>query len=159
MFADDYIIRGSKLLESEQFAEAAPLLFQGAQNAWARGQVPFFQMYSLTAANAYILAGQPNGAWSVASHVADQFLASGRAPDAIAFVKKVVTMLRDRDHHAVADGVSAQAAHAFGVDWHDPSAPRLPSHCPGCGAAVRPQDVAYPTPSAPACAFCGSALG
>lgn len=147
------------LMNQGRFTEAAPLFLEAALREQARGNDMMFRAHVLVAAKAWVLAAQPNGAWSVAARALESYLAQNRQNDAVSLMHKIVAMLRERGYGEAADGISWDASRGLGALWADPNAPRLPDHCHQCGAPVRPAEVVRPTPATVACRYCGASLG
>jgi hypothetical protein len=155
---EDPVARAMALFGEHRYREAAPPLLEGAFRDLARGDEGEFTMNALLAAKAWMLAEEPNGAWSVAARVLQELVPTGRARQALPLMHKLVQALRERGYPEVAMGVSNDAGRALGTLWVDPDAPRLPNHCVQCGAAVRPAEVTHPTPTTVACKYCGASL-
>ena len=106
---------------------------------------------SSTAVEAYANAGDPQSALRVAMQIVDLHHAAGRSGEVARFARLTLKPLRRDGHAAEADAISAYIARATGGAWSDPDAPKLPAFCSNCGAAVKPAEVARPTPTTVAC--------
>jgi hypothetical protein len=79
-------------------------------------------------------------------------------------VKRVLSELESRGLKAEAAEITAWLSSiAPGIteaDTEPPSAkrPQLPTHCPSCGAAVRPDEVEWLDEVTAECAYCGSPI-
>ena len=156
--AQDDAARAMSLFAERKFRESAPILFEVALRALHRGDDIEFTLNALLAARAWMLAEEPNGAWSIAARVLEEFVPKGRAREALSLIHKIVDELREKGYPDVALGVSTDASRVLGELWIDPHAPRLPNHCTQCGAPVRPGEVVRPTPTTVACKYCGASL-
>lgn len=143
-----------------EYGRAGELFEQIAQTAAARGgsRAPLFY---LQAGRARILAGQTSLGMPSLKHTFE-LLARQRRPLRLhQIARRVITELSER-------GLEREAAELESwLNDASPSAPPmgvptkrpvLPTHCPSCGAGVRPDEVEWLDDATAECAYCGSPL-
>jgi len=153
--------RSNELLSAGNPTEAARGLEQLARAAEARGgrRAPTFYIH---AGSALVLAGRPAEAVDLFERGLGLLAARGRSHKVSVVANRLLAELLDR-------GLTAESKHitdylnnlapGFGSDASDPLPQRkapLPTHCPGCGAPVRPDEVEWLDDITAECAFCGS---
>ena len=164
MFAPDIpplLRHANQLMSDGKYAEAADALEQLARAAEARGgpRAPFFH---LQAGRARAMAKQPEQAVASLERGLGLFATRGQAGKVANFGTRVVAELKQHGFPAeaqqlteyvrgLAPGIEASASGSVPA-----KRPVLPTHCPGCGAPVRPDEVEWLDSSTAECAFCGS---
>jgi hypothetical protein len=153
--------RANQMLSGGNYAEASSAYEQLARAAEARGgpRAPFFYIQAgrtrLLAGRAadgvellqrglgvFALRGQQVKAMNVGSRIARELEARGLQSEA----RQV------RDYLAeLVPGLAAPAADAAHA-----KRPALPTHCPGCGAPLRPDEVEWADDATALCEYCGS---
>jgi hypothetical protein len=140
-----------------EYGRAGELFEQIAQTATARGR-PRAPLFYLQAGRARILAGQSSlGRPSLRRAV--ELLVEQRRPLRLHGVaRRVISELQDR-------GLETEAAEVKG--WLNNASPSIDeptilpvllTHCPSCGATVRPDEIEWLDDIAAECAYCGSPL-
>lgn len=164
MFAPDVpplLRRANQLMSAGNYVEAASALEQLARAAEARGG-PRAPLFYIQAGRARVLAGQATEAVELLERGLGLFATRGQSGKLMNFGNRVVAELGQRGFSKesqqltdylrnLSPGFSAGAAAA-----PSPKRPPLPTHCPGCGAPVRPDEVEWLDEITAACAFCGS---
>ncbi len=153
--------RANQLMAGGNYAEAASAFEQLARAADARGgpRAPFFY---IQAGRARIMAGQTAGGLEYLERGLGLFATRGQTGRVFNAGSRVVGELNQRgltkEGKQITDYVKSLlpdfAATAVGAAAakHAP----LPTHCPGCGAPVRPDEVEWLDDVTAECAFCGS---
>ena len=146
-----------------EYGRAAELFEQIAQTADARGgrRAPLFH---LQAGRARILAGQTSlGMPSLKRGL--ELLAQHRQFQKLHhFGRRVIIELNERGLKEEASDIETwlQTISSPIPSFDSPKAaakkPILPTHCPSCGAAVRPDEVEWLDKITAECAYCGSPL-
>jgi hypothetical protein len=153
--------RSNELLASGQFAEAATSLEQLARAAEARGG-PRAPVLYIQAGQAEVLAGQPAQGLEFFERGLGLLAARGKMQKLSIVSRRVLGELEQRGLHNEASrltGYLKSLAPEFdaSVDGHTRTARTpLPTHCPGCGAAIRPDEVEWMDEITAECEFCGS---
>ena len=146
-------------MQAGRHAEAAPTLELAATTASGMGNVIDLNLFGSSAVEAYARAGAMQKAVQLATDLVGVHQAAGRNTEVARFMRFTLKPLRRDGLAAEADAIAAAIARATGGAWSDPDAPKLPGFCANCGAAVKPAEVARPTPSTVACRYCGASLG
>lgn len=153
--------RANQWMSNGNYGEAASAFEQLARAAEARGgpRAPFFY---IQAGRARIMGGQVAGGveyierglglfakrgqngkvFNVGNRVAGELNLRGLSKEAQQVIAYIKTLLPNFDA-----GLEAQAQSAR---------PPLPTHCPGCGAPVRPDEVEWLDNVTAECVYCGS---
>ncbi|MBC7227821.1 MAG: zinc ribbon domain-containing protein [Thermoflexales bacterium] len=154
------LLQANRLLASGDYPAAAEALEQLAQGAERRGLPQAAPLY-LQAGHARILAGDtPTGMGSLRRGLA-LFVYTGRLQRAHRAGERIVAELRAR-------GLTAEAEEMATYLWSllpagspaagpEPSRrTRLPTHCPACGAPLRPDETDWLDEVTAECPYCGS---
>jgi hypothetical protein len=143
-----------------EYGRAGELFEQIAQTAAARGG-PRAPLFYLQAGRARILAGQTTLGMPSLKR-AFELLAQQRRPLRLHRVaRRVISELEERGLEREAADVESWLNNA---SFHEPSTdtsekrPVLPTHCPSCGAMVRPDETEWLDDITAECAYCGSPL-
>jgi hypothetical protein len=140
-----------------RYAEAAQLYERCANASYQAQELLSLKLEAHLAIKAWAYAGDPKNAVRFATATVDLLKRIAGEPDIRTFATRSLETLRTQGHHADADVLSAHVSSIL-PSFSDPNAPRLPSFCFNCGAAVKPAEVVRPTPSTIACKFCGASL-
>ncbi len=153
--------RANQLMAGGDFAGAASAFEQLARAAEARGG-PRAPLFYVQAGRARILAGQTPGGMDYLQRGLGLFAARGQAVKLSNVGDRVINELNlrgmNKEAQQVADYIKSL------LPGFDPGAAasvparkaRLPAHCPGCGAPLRPDEVEWLDDATAECAFCGS---
>ena len=151
------------VFDKGEYGRAAELFEQIAQTATARGG-PRAPMFQLEAGRARILAGQPSlgmpslkrGLELLAQH--RQFARLHQAG---------MRLISELNEHGLKNEASEietwlktvlPSTPSFASPKTPTKRPVLPTHCPSCGAAVRPDEVEWLDEVTAECAYCGSPI-
>jgi len=153
--------RANQLMDSGQYAQAAEAFEALANAAQARGG-PRAPLFFLQAGRACILSDQNEA--GLAQVKQGLSLLAGRAdwPGLHRAGTRVLVELRERGLVGEAAEIEAwlQAtlpAMPAGFAERGPAQkPQLPTHCPSCGGALRPDEVEWLDDVTAECAYCGS---
>jgi hypothetical protein len=153
--------RANNLMADGDYAGAANAFEQLARAAEGRGgpRAPFFY---LQAGRARVMAGQSAAGLEQLERGLGLFAARGLMGKVFNIGNRIVAELHQRGLKQEAEKVAAYVKSlvpAFDVSpTQTPPAkhPPLPTHCPGCGAPVRPDEVEWMDNVTAECAFCGS---
>ncbi len=152
--------RANQLMASEDYAGAAVAFKELAQRAENRlgPRAPFL---FIQAGRAAILGGQTKTGVADLSHGLTLLASQGRFPRMRAFGQLAIEDLRARNLNAEADEIAnllkASLPKGFQADNSAPAKkPVLPTHCPSCGAGVKPDEVEWLDDVTAECAYCGS---
>jgi hypothetical protein len=143
------------------YLEAASALEQLARAAEARGG-PRAPLFHIQAGRARIMAGQPAPAMESLERGLGLFAVRGQSAKLGNFGARLVADLHQRglveeagwltDYlRELSPGFQAPAPLTA-----SPKQPLLPTHCPACGAPLRPDEVDWLDAATAECAFCGS---
>lgn len=153
--------RGNQLMEAGDFLGAASAFEQLARAAEARGgtRAPFFY---LQCGRAQLAAGQKAEAVQSLERGLGIFSARGQTVKLAFVADRLVADLGRRGLTEEARLIAAYlkgllpnyvpGSSVSGVSAH----PVLPTHCPGCGAPVRPDEVEWLDDATAQCAYCGT---
>ncbi len=153
--------RANEMLSAGNYTEAASAFEQLARAAEARGgpRAPFFY---LQAGRSRVMAGQAAGGVEYLERGLGLFALRGQQFKASNLGARVVNELNGRGLKREAQQISDYLKQLM-PGWSAPSVetdaakrPVLPTHCPGCGAPVRPDEVEWLDETTAECAFCGS---
>lgn len=152
--------RANVLLNKGEYAEAARAFEQLAHAAEGRGG-PRAPLFFLQAGHARLLAGEKAAGFELLKRGLTLLAVSGRqarlyriGPRVTAELEaqgmaREATEMRDWLKSTLPAGYAAPAAETH-------QRPLLPTHCPACGAPVRPDEVEWLDEATAECAFCGS---
>lgn len=143
-----------------EYGRAGELFEQIAEKAAARGG-PRAPLFALQAGRARILAGQTAlGVPSLKRGL--ELLAQRRQfPKLNQAATRVILELNERGLKKEADEIEAWLKTVSPIVPSfapSPRRPVLPTHCPACGAGLRPDEVEWLDELTAACAYCGSPL-
>ena len=156
--------RANQLMASGEYEEAASLFADLGQRAEDRfpHRAPFL---FIEAGRAAILGGQTKIGIAHLRRGLTLFASQGRMHRMRMVGERAIDELQARNLKAEADEIAALlGANTPAVDLVEKEAPApmkksvLPTHCPSCGAAVRPNEVEWLDEATAECAYCGSPL-
>ena len=157
------LISANQSIAAGNFAEAADAFEQLARAAEGRGG-PRAPMIRLLAGRAHLLAGQPDAALEDIERGFGLLAARGRLHRLARIGNRMIAEFLQRGYATESQKLAAYLENlspGFGVQ-QAPAAPAshapLPTHCPGCGAPVHPDEVEWLDDVTAECAFCGSPL-
>ncbi len=141
-----------------EYGRAGELFEQIAEKAAARGG-PRAPVFYLQAGRARILAGQIALGMPSLQRGLELFAQRGQLPRLHQAGRRVVSELNERGLKKEAAEIQAWLEKVLpSVPSFDsaPKRPLLPTHCPACGAAMRPDEVEWLDEVTAECAYCGS---
>jgi hypothetical protein len=152
--------RANQLMAAGDYEGAAIAfkeLAQGAENRFPQ-RAPFLYM---EAGRAAILSGQTKIGVAHLRRGLTIFASQGRIPRMQAFGQRAIEELKSRSLNAEAEEIAsllnANLPKEISFEKSAPAKrPVLPTHCPSCGAAVRPDEVEWLDDVTAECAYCGS---
>ncbi len=167
MFAPDIpplLRRANQALSAGNYAEAANAYEQLARAAEARGgpRAPFFY---IQAGRCKVRASQTADGITDLERGLGLFAARGRQHKAERVGQRVIGELNARNLKKEAQQITDYVeelvpgfAEGAAQSGKAPGSPRpaLPTHCPGCGAPLRPDEVEWLDDATAACEYCGS---
>ena len=154
--------RANESMATGDYPSAATAFEQMARAAEERGELraPIFH---LQAGRARVLANQSTAGVQSFKHASDLFAQRGQFPHLQQTGVHVVFELTERGLTKEATEVDAwvkalllSKTDTFTVPETSAQKPILPTHCPACGAPVRPDEVEWLDDVTVECAFCGS---
>jgi hypothetical protein len=157
------LIRANQSMNGGNYAEAASDLEQLALAAEGR-RGPRAPLFHIQAGRARLLAGQPTAALEQLERGLGLLAVRGRLRRLGRLGPRLVGELRDRGYADEAQQLSKYLENlAPGIEAESQSSapakhPPLPTHCPGCGAPVRPDEIEWLDDTTGECAYCGSPL-
>ena len=157
------LINANQSIAAGNFADAAGDLEQLARAAEGRGggRAP---MIRIQAGRARLLAGEPDSALENIERGFGLLAARGRLRRLARLGNRMVAEFRQRGYAAESQKLAdylENLSPGFGAEQASPAPARhapLPTHCPGCGAPARPDEVEWLDDVTAECAFCGSPL-
>jgi hypothetical protein len=167
MFAPDVpplLRRANQMLSAGDYPGAAAAYEQLARAADARGgpRAPWFY---IQAGRSLVMAGQAAGGVEQLERGLGLFAMRGQHPRASNIGRRIVQELTSRNLQKEAQQVTdylRELVPGFGEeaasrpDMQPVKRPVLPTHCPGCGAPLRPDEVEWVDDTTAVCAYCGS---
>ncbi len=153
--------RANQLMANGSYVEAASAFEQLARAAEARGG-PRASYFYVQSGRAKVMAGQTAGGVEYLQRGLGLFATRGQEGKVFNVGNRVVGELNQRGLSKEAQQVSAYIKSLLpnfdaNLGASSPSKrPPLPTHCPGCGAPVRPDEVEWLDDATAECAFCGS---
>ncbi len=151
--------RANQMLSAGNYAEAADAYEQLARAAEARGG-PRAPLFYIQAGRSLIMAGRTANAMEHIERGLGLFAMRGQQVRASNVGARVIGELSARGLKAEAQRIKdylEELVPGFGAE---PAAykehPTLPTHCPGCGAPLRPDEVDWLNGGTATCAYCGS---
>ncbi len=152
--------RANQLMATGDYEGAAIAFKELAQRAEDRfpQRAPFLFM---EAGRAAILSGQTKTGVAHLRRGLTIFASQGRIPRMRAFGQRAIEELKARNLNAEAEEIAsllnANLPKEIPVENSaSDKRPVLPTHCPSCGAAVRPDEVEWLDDVTAECAYCGS---
>jgi hypothetical protein len=159
--APQALITANQMLESGNYQEAAERFEAIAQTAESRGGPRAPQFY-LQAGRARLLAGHDEAGLTHLKHGLSLFTDRGEWLHLRRTGRRVVSELNDRGLADFAEEITAWLNDVMPADsqrFSDAAPtkkPTLPTHCPSCGGALRPDEVDWLDETTAECAYCGS---
>ncbi len=153
--------RANQMMDSGNYAEAASAFEQMARAAEARGG-PRAPLFYIQAGRARILAGQTEGGIQYLERGLGLFAARGRPQKLFGATNRIVKELNGRGLNKEAQQITDYVKGLMPGFTFNPNEeasakhPPLPTHCPGCGAPVHPDQVDWLDDITAECEFCGS---
>ena len=153
--------RANQALTSGNYTEAASAFEQLARAAEARGG-PRAPLFYIQAGRARVMAGQASGGLEYLQRGLGLFATRSQTGRVFNVGNRVVGELNDRGLTKEAQQISAYIKSLlpdFDARLATPSPARklpLPTHCPGCGAPLRPDEIEWLDDVTAECAYCGS---
>ncbi len=141
-----------------EYGRAGELFEQIAEKAAARGG-PRAPVFYLQAGRARILAGQTALGLPSLKHGLELFAQRRQFPRLNQAATRVILELNERGLKKEAEEIEAWLKTVSPITPSFGSAPKhplLPTHCPACGAALRPDEVEWLDEATAECAYCGS---
>ena len=155
------LVRANELLAAGEFSQAAVALEQVARGAAAGGSRHAARLY-IEAGRALILSQQSARGMEMLAHGLT-LMAQSRLPHRASRVAaRLSNELRERGFEAEAERLSSfldstmPAMPTTEVAPEPARRPPLPTHCPECGAPVRPDEVEWVDNFTAECDYCGS---
>jgi hypothetical protein len=152
--------RANQLMAAGDYAGAAVVFKELAQRAENRFplRAPFL---FIQAGRAAVLSGQTKTGVADLRRGLTIFASQGRFPRMQAFGQRAIEELKAHGLNAEADEIfsllNANLPKGVPSEVSTPAKrPVLPTHCPSCGAAVRPNEVEWLDDVTAECAYCGS---
>lgn len=153
--------RANQLISTGNYGEAASAFEQLARAAEARSG-PRAPLFYIQAGRARVMGGQIAGGVEYIERGLGLFAKRGQNGKVLNMGNRVAGELNLRGLNKEAQQVTAYIKTLLpnfdaGQGASSQSArPPLPTHCPGCGASVRPDEVEWLDNVTAECAFCGS---
>jgi hypothetical protein len=144
-----------------EYGRAAELFEQIAQTADARGG-PRASLFHLQAGRARILAGQTSLGMPSLKRGLELLAQRRQLPKLHQAGTRLIRELNERGLKAEASEIETwlktilPSTPSAASPKSPPKRPILPTHCPSCGAAVRPDEVEWLDEITAECAYCGS---
>lgn len=151
------------VFDKGEYGRAAELFEQIARTADARG-APRAPLFHLQAGRARILAGQTTLGIPSLKRGLELLAQRRQIPRLERAGTRVVAELRDLGLDEEAAEIESWLRTVLpsmpeaGLPREARKRPVLPTHCPSCGAAVRPDEVEWLDEATAECAYCGSPL-
>lgn len=155
--------RANELMAAGDYPGAATAFEHLARAAEGRGG-PRAPIFHLQAGRAHVLANQTTASMQSFKHASDLFAQRGQFPQLHQTGARIVSELAERGLTKEAAEVDAwvkallppKSTYAFTPPEMPAKRPILPTHCPACGAPVRPDEVEWLDDATAECVFCGS---
>ncbi len=166
MFAPDIpplLQHANQWMAAGNYAQAAGAFEQLARAAEARGgpRAPFFY---IQAGRARMMAGQTAGGLEYLERGLGLFAARGQAGRVMNVGQRIAGELNQRglskEAKQIADYIKSLLPDfkPGGMEAAPAKRPPLPTHCPGCGAPMRPDEIEWLDDATAECAYCGSSV-
>jgi hypothetical protein len=153
--------RANQLLSAGSYAEASSAFEQLARAAEARGG-PRAAFFHIQAGRAQVLAGQVAEGVEQLERGLGLFATRGQQFKAANVGMRIIQELNARGLKKEAGQVTDYLRELFPEFGERPTEaapakrPPLPTHCPACGAPLRPDEVEWVDDRAAMCEYCGS---
>jgi hypothetical protein len=153
--------RANQMLSAGNYAEAASAFEQLARAAEARGG-PRAPLFYVQAGRSRIMAGQTANGLEYVERGLGLFALRGQPFKVANMGRRIIAELNARGLKKEAQHVTdyvkelVPGAETASADAAPAKRPPLPTHCPGCGAPLRPDEVDWMDDATAACAYCGS---
>ncbi len=153
--------RANQMLSAGNYTEAADAYEQLARAAEARGgpRAPFFY---LQAGRCKVMAGKTVDGLQDLERALGLFAMRGQLVKASNVGQRLINELNARgltkEGQRIANYLQ-EVVPGFGGSLNEPSPakrPAVPTHCPGCGAPLRPDEVQWLDDATAICEYCGS---
>ena len=150
----------NRLMAEGEYEEASALFADLGQRAEDRfpHRAPFL---FIEAGRAAILGGQTKIGVAHLRRGLTMFASQGRIHRMQVVGERAMEELRARHLNAEADEIAALLGNQSTAEIESPAPAKrsvLPTHCPSCGAGVRPDEVEWLDESTAECAYCGSPI-
>lgn len=161
--APQELILANQMMEAENYQGASQQFETLARAAEARGG-PRTPHFYLQAGRARILAGQTEAGLAHLKHGLSLFADHAEWLHLRRAGRRVVAELNERGLSETATEISAWLNGTIPAGPHNApemapaKKPALPTHCPSCGAAIRPDEVDWLDDVTAECAYCGSSI-
>lgn len=149
------------VFDKGEYGRAAQLFERIAQTADARGG-PRAPLFHLQAGRARVLAGQTSLGMPSLKRGLELLAERRRFPRLRRLGRRIVTELSQRGLNDEAGEIEAWLQTSLpsmpspDLSETPPKRPVLPTHCPACGATIRPDEVEWLDDITAECAYCGS---
>jgi len=146
-----------------EYGRAGELFEKIAESAAARGG-PRAPLFYVQAGRARILADQTALGMPSLRHGLELFAQQRRPGRLQQAGRRVISELNERGLEKEASEIQAllerllSAAPSLPLSQTPAKRPVLPTHCPACGAAVRPDEIEWLDEVTAECAYCGSPI-
>jgi hypothetical protein len=156
--------RANQMLSAGNYIEAASAYEQLARAADARGG-PRAPLFYIQAGRCRVLSGQAGSSIEMLERGLGLFAVRGQMGKVSNVGMRIVNELKGRGLKKEAQQVTdylKELVPGFGEGPTSPgtaASPQrhpLPTHCPGCGAPLRPDEVDWQEDNTAVCAYCGS---
>ena len=154
--------QANQLMASENYTGAADAFKELAQDAEERfpHRAPFLFM---EAGRAAILSGQTKIGVAHLRRGLTLFASQGRIQRMQAFGQRAMDALKTQNLHIEAEEIASILTGNFQKETPPdrptvPRRPMLPTHCPSCGAAIRPYEIEWLDEVTAECDYCGNPL-
>jgi len=151
------------VFDKGEYGRAAELFERIAETASARGG-PRAPLYYLQAGRARVFAGQTALGMPSLKRGLELFAQRGQSARLHQAGTRVISELNERGLKNEASEIQTflktilPSAHSFEEAKIPSKRPVLPTHCPSCGAAVRPDEVEWLDEVTAECDYCGSPI-
>ncbi|HSJ87678.1 MAG TPA: hypothetical protein VK909_10750 [Anaerolineales bacterium] len=149
------------VFDKGEYGRAGELFENIAKTTDARG-APRAPIFHLQAGRARVLAGQTKLGIPSLKRGLELFAQRGEIRKLHQAGKRVIAELRALGLTAEATEIEnffkklSPSMSAMDADPAPAKQPQLPTHCPSCGAVLRPDEVEWPDEVSAECAYCGS---
>ncbi|MEW5829490.1 MAG: hypothetical protein AB1846_11410 [Chloroflexota bacterium] len=157
------LLRANQLFTGGDYRAAAAAFDELARRAEMRGG-PNAGRFALRAGEAWVMAGDVQTGMARIKDGLNALIAAGNLAALGRIGPRVVRELTERGLTAEAEEVTGLLRQRLPGFSATPSAPgpvgrvTLPTHCPGCGAPLRPDEVEWLDAASAECDYCGSLI-